>query len=53
MTIRKLVLFSGADRCGKSTLIAEFQQYLGEDICSAYHHGVPDSTSEDIFDIVP
>ena len=51
MSKRKLVLFAGGDRVGKSTLIANISSDLGPDKCSTYHHGVPDTTNDNIFDI--
>jgi hypothetical protein len=50
MNQRKLVVFSGGDRVGKSTFISEFQEYLGEDNCLVYHHGAPPYHTESIFD---
>jgi hypothetical protein len=47
---RKLVIVSGGDRVGKSTLIAELQEYFGEENCSVYHHGAPPYHTENIFD---
>lgn len=49
--MRKLVLFAGGDRVGKSTLIAKIRDYLGSEVCASYHHGVPDTTNDNIFDI--
>ncbi len=47
---RKLIVVSGADRVGKSTLISELQQHLGEENCSVYHHGAPPYHAENVFD---
>jgi hypothetical protein len=45
---RKLVVFSGADRVGKSTIIKEIAESL--DSVRAYHHGAPPHNPESIFD---
>ena len=50
MNQRKLVIVSGVDRSGKSTLVKRLQEYLGEENCSVYHHGAPAYYTESIFD---
>ena len=47
---RKLVIFSGGDRSGKTTLINALQERLGEENCSIYHHSAPPQDQENIFD---
>jgi hypothetical protein len=47
---KKLIIVSGGDRVGKTTLIAELQERLGEENCSVYHHGAPEGYTEDVFD---
>lgn len=48
---RKIVIFSGGDRVGKSTLISAIQERLGEDECSVVHLAEPPGDQENIFDI--
>ena len=50
MMTKKLVVFSGPDRAGKSTLVKSLQEYLGDDECVAFHHGAPPFYTEEIFD---
>ena len=47
---RKLVIFSGGDRVGKTTLINALQDRLGEENCSVYHHSAPPQDQNNIFD---
>ena len=49
MTSRKLLIVSGADRVGKSTLIGELVNLLGENVIP-FHHGAPPFDTEHIFD---
>jgi hypothetical protein len=48
MTNKKLLVFSGADRVGKSTIIKEIAENL--DSVRTYHHGAPPHEPESIFD---
>lgn len=48
---RKLIIISGADRVGKSTLIGNTQAYLREQNCAVYHHSAPPSQQVNIFDM--
>jgi len=50
MNQRKLVIFSAPDRCGKTTLVKQLQEYLGEDNCMSFHHGQPPHDPENLFD---
>ena len=50
MKQRKLVIVSGGDRVGKSTLISNLQQHLGEFNCAVFHHSAPPTTQSNIFD---
>jgi hypothetical protein len=47
---RKLVIFSGGDRVGKSTLIGNFELYVRPQTCAVYHHSAPPSNQSNIFD---
>jgi hypothetical protein len=47
---KKLIIVSGSDRVGKTSMIAELQGYLGEENCSVYHHGQPPHHAENVFD---
>jgi len=51
MTTRKIAIFSGADRVGKSTLISAMHQHLGEDACEVVHLSEPPGDQDNIFDI--
>ena len=44
-----LLVVSGPDRVGKSTLIREIQDSLGHDNCTVYHHSEPDQRAPDVF----
>ncbi len=44
-----LLVVSGPDRVGKSTLIQEMKDELGSENCIVYHHGAPDPGSPDVF----
>ena len=48
---RKIVIFSGADRVGKSTLISTMQEHLGEEHCEVVHLSEPPGDQDNIFDI--
>lgn len=48
---RKLIIISGADRVGKSTLIDNTQAFLREQNCAVYHHSAPPSQQDNIFDM--
>ena len=48
---RKIVIFSGADRVGKTTLISAMQDYLGEGNSVIVHLSEPPGDQENIFDI--
>lgn len=48
---RKLVIFSGADRVGKSSLINITREALSEHGCEVYHHSAPPSQQANIFDM--
>jgi len=50
MNQRKLVIVSGVDRSGKSTLVKRLQEYLGDENCISFHHGAPPYLSDEIFD---
>ena len=45
-----LLLVSGPDRVGKSTLIREIVDVLRPENCTVFHHGPPDRSSRDVFD---
>ena len=45
-----LIIVSGPDRVGKSTLIAKISEYLGPDDVSVKHHGPPPTNQKNIFD---
>jgi hypothetical protein len=45
-----LIIVSGPDRVGKSTLISSLEKYLGENNTYVAHHGPPPSDQENIFD---
>lgn len=47
---RKLLIFSGGDRVGKSTLVDEVADQLGRSNCLVYHHGTPPENQENLFD---
>jgi len=49
MTSRKLLIVSGADRVGKSTLISELVNKLGDKAIS-FHHGAPPFDAQHVFD---
>lgn len=49
-TKRKLIVISGGDRVGKSTVADAIQSLLGEENCSLYHHGAPPFMPDRIFD---
>ena len=51
MITRKIVIVSGPDRCGKSTLIAGIQKYLGKEKCEIVHLAEPPANQNDIFDV--
>jgi hypothetical protein len=51
MNPRKLVIFSGGDRVGKTTLISAMQEYLGEENCEVVHLSEPPGDQDNIFDI--
>lgn len=44
-----LLLVSGPDRVGKSTLIREIQDELGAENCVVYHHSAPNPRESDVF----
>ena len=44
-----LLVVSGPDRVGKSTLIGEIVDVLGTENCAVYHHGAPDPRGADVF----
>ena len=44
-----LLVVSGPDRVGKSTLIGEIVDVLGTENCAVYHHGSPDPRGADVF----
>ena len=44
-----LLVVSGPDRVGKSTLIREIQDELGAENCVVYHHSAPDPHGSDVF----
>ena len=44
-----LLVVSGPDRVGKSTLIGEIADVLGSENCVIYHHGSPDPCGTDVF----
>ena len=44
-----LLVVSGPDRVGKSTLIREIQDELGIENCVVYHHSTPDPRGTDVF----
>ena len=44
-----LLVVSGPDRVGKSTLIGEIVDVLGSENCAVYHHGAPDPRKTDVF----
>ena len=44
-----LLVVSGPDRVGKSTLIGEIVDALGSENCAVYHHGAPDPRETDVF----
>ena len=44
-----LLVVSGPDRVGKSTLIKEIEDVLDPANCVVYHHGAPDPRSSDVF----
>lgn len=44
-----LLVVSGPDRVGKSTLIREVVNVLGSDNCAVFHHGPPDPRGLDVF----
>jgi hypothetical protein len=48
---RTLIIISGADRVGKSTLISNTQAHLREQNCAVYHHSAPPSQQANIFDM--
>ena len=48
---RKIVIFSGADRVGKTTLISAFQQVLTEENCDVAHLAEPPGDQDNIFDV--
>jgi hypothetical protein len=48
---RKIVIFSGADRVGKSTLISALQQFLTVENCDVVHLSEPPGDQENIFDV--
>lgn len=48
--MKKLIIFSGADRVGKSTLIENVQKYLLPQNCAVYHHSAPPKGQVSIFD---
>jgi hypothetical protein len=50
MSQQKLVIFSGGDRVGKSTLISNIQKFLGEENCDVFHHGAPPYHTSNVFD---
>lgn len=50
MANRKLVIFSGADRVGKSTLISSIQENLSPKNCKVFHHSAPPQNQSNIFD---
>ena len=45
-----LIIVSGPDRVGKSTLIAKLVDVLGADNCMEMHHGAPPRNQDSIFD---
>ena len=45
-----LIVVSGPDRVGKSTLIKRMADYLGTDKVEVVHHGPPPADQENIFD---
>lgn len=44
-----LLVVSGPDRVGKSTLIKEIRDELGVENCVVYHHSAPDPRESDVF----
>lgn len=44
-----LLVVSGPDRVGKSTLIREIHDTLGVENCVVYHHSAPDPRESDVF----
>lgn len=48
--MRKLVIFSGGDRVGKSTLISGAESALKNN-CSTFHHSAPPQDQVNIFDM--
>jgi hypothetical protein len=51
MTPRKLIICDGADRVGKTTLIAEIQSHLGKEKCDTVHLSEPANNQNDPYDI--
>lgn len=47
---RKLVIVSGGDRVGKSTLIGNLRNCLLPQNCDVYHHSAPPNDQSNIFD---
>ena len=44
-----LLIVSGPDRVGKSTLIREIQNELGPQNCAVFHHSAPNPRQSDVF----
>ena len=51
MTTRKIVILSGPDRTGKSTLSAALQNRLGADSCEVVHLPEPPGNQNNLFDV--